>query len=66
MRGHCDVVKCLLDHGADVNLPDDHHSTPLTLATHRGHIDVVRVLLEHNADVHSQDDSGQTPLHDAI
>ncbi|KAH9035775.1 hypothetical protein EDB85DRAFT_2212481 [Lactarius pseudohatsudake] len=65
-RGHCDVVKCLLNHGADVNLRDDFQNTPLALAARCWHMDVVRVLLEHGADVHSRDKQGQTPLHDVV
>ena len=65
--GQRGVVQCLLDHGADVNVPEDHnHKTPLNWAAYRGHLDVVRVLLEHNADVNSRDRHGRTPLHDAI
>jgi ankyrin repeat protein len=29
MSGHCDVVKCLLSSGADINLCDDNGQLPL-------------------------------------
>jgi ankyrin repeat protein len=54
-KGHGDVVQCLLEHGAHVDLRDQYDNTPLTLAASGGHVDAVRLLLEHNADVNSQD-----------
>eukprot|EP00952_Eustigmatos_sp_NYUAD-ZCMA_P011617 47102-Eustigmatos_ZCMA.PRE.1 len=36
-RGHVEVVRCLCDHGADVNHSDRDGWTPLHLACRRGH-----------------------------
>jgi ankyrin repeat protein len=65
IRGRPDIVRCLLDHGADPNFHDGHQ-TPLHYATTVGHLEVVRMLLEHNADVHSQDMDSLTPMSNAI
>ncbi|KAJ7059432.1 hypothetical protein C8F01DRAFT_1370371 [Mycena amicta] len=52
--GHLDVVRLLLEHGADVNMQGGHYGNALQAASHSGHLDVVRLLLEHGADVNMQ------------
>src|SRR5262249_16211219 len=50
--GHLDIVKLLLEHGADPNLPEEHiapRGHALHSAVCNGHIEVVRLLLEHGA-----------------
>lgn len=50
--GHIDVVKLLLRHGADPNLPEEGiapRGHALHSAVCNGHIEVVRLLLEHGA-----------------
>ena len=46
-NGHIDVVKTLIQAGADIN--PINQSTPLEAACLRGHIDIVKLLLEHGA-----------------
>jgi len=55
-RGHLEVVKVLLAHGADVNVEDTfYHATPLTWAASPAmgrkpqHAEIVGLLLEHGA-----------------
>lgn len=65
--GRPDIVRFLIDAGADVN-STSHNSgyTPLHLAAEEGHPDIVRVLIDAGADVHStKRDTGITPLHKA-
>ncbi len=51
-RGHLDVVKWLLAHGADVNISDGVYGyTPADRAEHRGHLDILQVLAENGAKV---------------
>jgi ankyrin repeat protein len=62
MEGHCDVVKCLLSSGADINLRDDDGQLPLSVASKEGHFDVVKCLLSSDADVNLCDGNGRSPL----
>ena len=55
-KGHIDVVRVLLDHGADVNTIDKKN-TPLCLAYDGGHLEIMQLLLEHGADVDAWDNS---------
>lgn len=56
-QGHDDVVRRLLQQGADPNVREDgDNTTPLHWAAAKGHIDVVRTLLDAGADVHGVGD----------
>jgi ankyrin repeat protein len=44
-NGHLDVIKYLVDKGADVNLPNQFGTAPLLLAAACGHEDIVKFLL---------------------
>jgi ankyrin repeat protein len=46
--GHSQVVRELLDHGADIDSKDNIHSTPLHFAAMEGHVAVVNELLSPN------------------
>ena len=43
-KGHLDIVKYLLDHGADIHAGDD---CALIEAVREGHLDIVKYLLDH-------------------
>ncbi len=66
-QGHTDIVKALVEAGADVNQrnPGDQ-STPLIVATINGHFDIGRYLLEHGADPRLASENGVTPLYGAL
>ncbi|CAK7214006.1 hypothetical protein SBRCBS47491_001993 [Sporothrix bragantina] len=49
-KGNVDIVKCLLDRGADVNGLDSTQLTPLAQAAVAGHVETVKTLLENGAD----------------
>jgi ankyrin repeat protein len=44
-NGHIEVVRALLDKGADVSSERDDGATALAMASQSGHPDVVQVLL---------------------
>jgi ankyrin repeat protein len=49
-HGLCDVVKCLLSFGADINLCDECGQSPLFVASIYGRYDVIKYLLSSGAD----------------
>ena len=61
--GHLEVVRVLLQYGADASAQDKRKSTPLHRASERGHLNVARVLIEHGAEAGVQDVDKSTPLH---
>ena len=46
-HGRTDMVRLLLEEGADVNLQDDDGSTALMCACEHGHTDIVRIMLSN-------------------
>jgi ankyrin repeat protein len=60
-----EMMRDLLDAGADVEACDDPHRTPLLLASkcHMGRADALKILLERGANPNVTDKTGQTPLH---
>ena len=67
-KGQTDVVKNLLNRGANVNERSgcgfgwDPNVTALTCASHGGHMETVKVLVEKGADVNARSNDGWTPL----
>nr|CAD7205019.1 unnamed protein product [Timema douglasi] len=43
--GHLNIVKCLVDKGADINQPNREGFDPLHVATRSGHLEVVQFLV---------------------
>jgi ankyrin repeat protein/CHAT domain-containing protein len=60
--GQVPVVRWLLDHGADVNLPTVQGTTPLHIAAEVGDADVARFLIGRGARLETKDTEGRTPL----
>ena len=51
LNNNFDIIKCLVEHGADVNKRDSYpYKTPLMYAAHRGYFDIVKYLVENGAD----------------
>lgn len=62
--GHFEVVKLLLEHGADVRLGHTRtESTPLHLACYGGFVDVIKLLLDRGTAIKAGAEDGSTPLH---
>ena len=60
--GYLEIVKLLLDRGADIEAMDDLGQRPLLSAARLGRIDVVRLLLARGAEINAVDWSGQSAL----
>ena len=66
-----ELIQWLVDHGADINMPDKHGSTPLHSAVSK-YCDIggeyffslVRWLVDHGADINMPGEYGRTPLRD--
>jgi ankyrin repeat protein len=71
-QGDLEITKYAIDHGANVNKPDEDGETPLSSAI--AHIDnddysgmqLLHLLLKKGADVNAQDNLGNTSLHYAV
>jgi len=56
-----DIIKTLVDKGANVNATDSSGLTPLSKAA-QSHISIVQLLVDRGANVNQQDCHGRTPL----
>jgi ankyrin repeat protein len=61
-NGDREVVRTLLDLGADLNAIDGQPWSPLDAAVHNNRLDLARLFLQRGADVNAVDKAGFTPL----
>ncbi len=69
-RGDLELVRSLVERGADPKAGDENDWTPLEEAARNGHLEVVRFLVEHGARLRPVAPGstllpGSTPLHEA-
>ncbi|KAI7899596.1 ankyrin repeat-containing domain protein [Cokeromyces recurvatus] len=64
-RGEAEIVRSLLESGANPNEKDYAGWTPLHEASLNGHIEVVKILIQYGANVNAKGGDLDTPLHDA-
>jgi ankyrin repeat protein len=64
--GRMEIVRTLLDAGADINVRDANDITPLIAAITNNHPDVARLLIDRGADVKAVDWYGRTALWAAV
>lgn len=63
LKGNINIVKWLLDKGADVNHKNQQGHSPLQYACSKGYKDIVEYLLSHGANINIQDNRGDTSIH---
>jgi cytohesin len=66
---HPELVRTLLEHGADVSVRNNLGLTPSLLASRSRNVEVIRIHLERGADViavRDRDEDGSTALHLAL
>lgn len=64
--GHLDVVKYLVENGADVNNQAIDGDSALHESASSGHLDVVQYLVRQKANIYIRNKVGQTVLHSAV
>ncbi|KAI9893551.1 MAG: hypothetical protein M1814_006347 [Vezdaea aestivalis] len=65
IKNHKEIVKLLLENGADIHAKGNYGETALHEAASRGHEAIIKLLLENGADIHAKSDYGETALHKA-
>lgn len=58
-----EMVRFLINHGAEINIQNDKGLTALMICSNRGLADSVRILLDHGADISLDDVNGKTAAH---
>ncbi|KAE9067069.1 hypothetical protein PF010_g27611, partial [Phytophthora fragariae] len=61
-NGRIEVVRELIENGADVNAQDDKGTTALMAAAEYDQLEMVKFLIEHGASLTTTDDDGDTAL----
>ena len=63
-NGSIEVIKELINAGADVNAQDNYDKTPLHMAVEQNRsIEVIKELIKAGADVNAKNEDSETPLH---
>lgn len=62
-RGNTEVVRLLLEAGANVNHQSGQNNFPLQIAVAKNREDILRILMRYNPKVNLVDDNGNTALH---
>lgn len=60
--GDIEIVKLLLDAGANPNLFDEEQKTALSHAADKGYLEIVKLLINAHAAIDTQNENGHTPL----
>lgn len=63
--GSIEVVKFLINQGAEINAKAADNGTALSAASLKGHIDIVKLLIQHGATIDIIDKDGESPLMNA-
>ena len=64
-QNRIEMVKWLIENGAEVNAKNTKHRTPLHCASNLSLFEVVQYLIENGANVNAKDNGDFTPFHEA-
>lgn len=65
-NGKMDIVKFLVENGANINYMDRNKETPLSIAISYRKMDIIGYLIENGADINAKNNVGNTLLHNTI
>lgn len=63
LEGHTQVMRTLLNRGANVSIVTNQGFTALHIAGHEGHLAATKLLMKAGADLEAAICTGHTPLH---
>ena len=66
MRAHWDVVKYLIEKGADLNFVGGDGGIQINWAVHHDNVDIIKLMVEKGAKLNHRNQWGMTELHTAI
>jgi len=66
MRAHWDVVKYLIERGADLNVVGGDGGTQINWAVHHDNVPIIKLMVEKGAKLNIRNQWGMTELHTAI
>lgn len=66
VSGKLCVIRCLVNHGANINAVSDTGSTPVRSACFMTHLDIVQYLVENGADIRKANYNGGTCLINSV
>ena len=61
-RGYTEIIKLLIKHGGDVNIPSSRRCTAIHIAAWNGHVEIVKTLIAAGAQHDEPTIDGNTPL----
>ena len=64
-RGHAEILRATIEHGADVNASDTNHCTALHGAASENKVGAIDMLVEAGANIEVRSRHGMKPLHSA-
>ena len=64
--GHTEIVKWLLENGAEPNYRYANGYAPLLTAAANGHLEILKALLAHGADLHAKTNDGKNAISFAV
>ena len=60
--GHTEIVKFLIEKGADIEDKNNNGYTPLIWTSSYGYTEIIKFLVEKGADIEAKNNNGDTPL----